>query len=107
MYYKTLSKKFNNHLLQVKIYWSKLKKIYNKKKNSLIQPLLVNDKFATVVKAKACIFNKFLAEQCTSLKNDSVLPVNQIFLSQSRLNSLDFNEDETLKIIRALNIYKL
>ena len=107
MYYKTLSKKFNNPLLQVKIYWSKLEKIYNKKKNSLIQPLLVNGKFATVVKAKACIFNKFLAEPCTSLKNDSVLPVNQIFLSQSRLNSLDFNEDETLKIIRALNIYKL
>ena len=42
----------------------------------------------------------------TPLKNDSVLPVNQIFLTQSRLSSLDFNEDKILKIIRALNIYK-
>ena len=39
-------------------------------------------------------------------KNDRVLPVNQMFLTQSRLSSLDFNEDKILKIIRALNIYK-
>ena len=45
---------------------------------------------------KACVFNKFLAEQCRLLKNGSVLPVS----------SLDFNEDKILKIIRALNIYK-
>ena len=39
-------------------------------------------------------------------KNDRVLPVNQMFQTQSRLSSLDFNEDKILKIIRALNIYK-
>ena len=35
-----------------------------------------------------------------------MLLVNQIFLTQSRLNSIDFNEDEVLKVIRALNIHK-
>ena len=50
---------------------------------------------------KANIFNKFFAEQCTPLKNNSVLPVNQMFLTQSRLSSVRFNED---KIVRALNI---
>ena len=39
-------------------------------------------------------------------KNDSVLPINQMFLTQSRLGTLDFNENEILKIIRALNIHK-
>ena len=39
-------------------------------------------------------------------KNDSLLPLNQIFLTQSRLNSLDFNKDEITKIIRALNVNK-
>ena len=29
-----------------------------------------------------------------------------MFFTQSRLNSIDFNEDEVLKIIRALNIHK-
>ena len=55
---------------------------------------------------KANIFNKFFADQCTPLKNNSSLPVNQIFLTQSRLTSIDFDEDELLKIIRALNINK-
>ena len=40
------------------------------------------------------------------MKSDSKIPVNQIFLTQSRLSSLGFNEDEILKIIRALNIHK-
>ena len=48
----------------------------------------------------------FFAEQCTPLKNNSVLPINQNFLTQSRMVSLNFNEDEILKIIRALNIHK-
>ena len=41
-----------------------------------------------------------------SIKNDSVLPINQMFLTQSRLGTIDFNENKMLKIIRALNIHK-
>ena len=59
------------------------------------------------MKAKANIFNNFFPKQCTRLENDSKLPSNQIFLTQSRLSSLDFNEDKFLKIIRTLNIHKV
>ena len=65
-----------------------------------------DDKFVTDIKTKADIFNKFFEEQCTPLKNDSKLPSNQIYLTQSRLVWLNFNEDEILKIIRALIPYK-
>ena len=111
LYYDNLAKKLNNPLLQTKTYWSILKTFYNDKKIPIIPPLLVNDKFVTDIfvtniQMKASIFNKFFADQCTPLKNNSSLPVNQIFLTQSRLTSLDFNEDELLKIIRALNINK-
>ena len=58
------------------------------------------------MKTKVDIFNNFFAEQCTPWKNDSKLPINQIFLTKSRLSSLDINEDDILKIIRALNIHK-
>ena len=34
------------------------------------------------------------------------IPINQRFLTQLRLISLDFNEEEIFKIIRALNIHK-
>ena len=106
MYYENLAKKLNNPLLQAKTYWSILKTFYNDKKIPLIPPLLVDDKHVTDIKTKANIFNEYFAEQCTLLKNNSVLPINQTFLTQSRLTSLDFSEEEILKIIRALNIHK-
>ena len=65
-----------------------------------------DDKFVTDMKTKADIINQFFAEQYTTLKNDSKLPSNQIYLRQSRLVSLNFNEDEILKIIRVLNPQK-
>ena len=37
---------------------------------------------------------------------ERIFAVNQIFLTESRLSSLDFNEDGILKVIRALNISK-
>ena len=60
----------------------------------------------TDIKTKANIFNEYFAEQCTPLKNSSVIPIDQRFLTQSRITSLDFNQEEILKIIRALNIHK-
>ena len=92
LYYDNLAKKLNNLLLHAKMYWSILKTFYNDKKIPLIPPLLVDD--------------KFFAEQCTPLDNNSSLPVNQLYLTQSRLTSLDLDDDELLKIIRALNINK-
>ena len=106
LYYENLAEKFNNPLLQTKTYWSILKTFYNDKKIPLIPPLLVDDKFVNDTKTKADIFNNFFAEQCTPLKNAGKLPSNQIYLTQSKLVSLDFNEDEFLKIIRFLNIHK-
>ena len=92
--------------MKAKTYWSILKTFYNDKKIPLIPPLLVDDKHVTNIKTKANIFNEYCAEQCTLLKNSSVLPINQTFLTQSRFTSLDFNEEKILKIIRAFNIHK-
>ena len=41
----------------------------------LIPPLLIDDKFVTDIQTKANILHKFFAEQCTLLRNGSVLPV--------------------------------
>ena len=106
LYYENLAKKLNNPLLQAKTYWSILKTFYNDKKIPLIPPLLIDDKFITDIQTKANAFNKFFAEQCTPLKNNSILPENQIFLTHARLRTLDFNEEEILKVIRNLNINK-
>ena len=91
--------------MQGKTYWSILKSFYDDKKIPLIPPILVNNNFITDIKTKANIFNKFFVEQCTK-NNNSVLPINQMFLTQSKLSTLDFNENKILKTIRELNIHK-
>ena len=105
-YYENLAKKLNNPLLQAKAYWSILKSFYDDRKVPLIPPLLIDDKFVTDIQTKTNILNKFFIDQSQSLNNASDLPTNQIFLAQSRLVSLEFNEGELLQIIRALNINK-
>ena len=70
-YYQKLSKNLIT-------YWSILKTFYNKKNST---------KFVAHIKTKACIFNNIFAEQLKPFKNDSLLAV------QSRLSSLDFNDD--------------
>ena len=107
LHYNNLAKRLNNPLLQAKTYWSILKTFYNDKKIPKIPPLLTDDKFVTDIPTKANIFNKFFADQCTPLKNGSVLPKSQIFLTQSRLCTLHFDEEELIKIIRNLNIHKV
>ena len=106
LYYEILARKLNNPLSQAKTYWSILKTFYNDKNIPLIPPLLIDDKFVTDIKIKANVFNKFFADQCTPLKNNSILPINQIFLTQARLEFLEFNEGEIPKIVRAPNINK-
>ena len=49
---------------------------------------------------------RFFAEQCTPLKNGSVFPSRQEILTQERLCSFDFSDDEILKLIRSLNVQK-
>ena len=61
--------------------------------------------FAFTIRSHS-LFNEYFADHCTLLKNSSVLSINQTFLTQLRLTSLDFNEEEIFKIIRALTIHK-
>ena len=62
---------------------------YNGKNVPLIPSLLVDNKFVTDIKKKANIFDKFFAEQYVPSENDSKLLSYQIFLTQSRLSSLE------------------
>ena len=72
----------------------------------VIPPLLVNNKFVTDFKVKANIFNDFFSKQCTPLANGSKLPENQVYLTNSRINSVPFSDDLVINIIRNLNVNK-
>ena len=105
LYYDNL-KKLNDPILQLKTYWSILKGFYNGKRVSVIPPLLVNKKLVTDFKTKANIFNDFFNKQCTPPANGSKLPENQVYLTNSRINSVPFSDDSLTNIIRNLNVNK-
>ena len=67
---------------------------------------MVKGRFVPDVKTDTNVFKNFFVEQCTPLNNDKIFSACQIFLTESRLCSLDCNEDEILKKIRDLNIHK-
>ena len=67
---------------------------------------MIDDNLITTIQTKTNIFNKFFANQFQPLNSASDLPTNQIFLTQSRLRSSDFNKGELIQVIRALNINK-
>ena len=73
----------------------------------VIPPLLVNNKFVIDFKAKANIFNDFFSKQCTTLANGSKLPENQVYLTNSGINSVPFSDNLVINIIRNLNVTKV
>ena len=88
-----------------KSYRTTLKNILNKKKNSVIPPLLENGVFITNFQAKADIFNELFVEQCSIIPNNSVLPP-LIFRTNNKLSNIAIDETEILKLIRKLNTNK-
>ena len=106
-YYHHLSLKLNNPNTSAKTSWSILKSFYNDTKVPLlISPLLVNNKTVSDFTKKANRFNDFFAAQCTPLTNSCVLPSTISCKNYSRLNSISFEKEDILKIIRNLNVNK-
>ena len=71
---KKLGKKLSDPSTGTKSCWTTLKNITNKKKISVIPPLLENGVFIANLQAKADIFNELFVEQCSIIPNNSVLP---------------------------------
>ena len=105
--YHHLSLELNNPNISAKTCWSILKSLYNDTKVPLIPPLLVNNQIVSDFTKKPNLFNDFFATQCTPLlTNNSVLPSAVSFMTYSRLNSISFEKEDILKIIRNLNVNK-
>ena len=104
--YHHLSLKLNSPNSSAKTYWSIPNSFYNDTKVPLIPPLLVNNKIVSDFANKANLFNNFFAAQCTPLTNSSVLPLTISFKTHSKLNSISFEKEDILKIIRNLNVNK-
>ena len=90
-----------------KKYWKVAKQVYGSKKIIGIPSLVVENLPITTSSAKAEKFNTYFADQQTQ----PVVPFNHtlppiIFLTQSRLSSIETNQTEVAKILKGLDIGK-
>ena len=52
---------------------------------------------------KADLFNSYFANQCTLINSNTTLPVNVQYLTDKRLSSFDFSEDDIMKVVQKLD----
>ena len=99
-----LSPSLNNPATSAKTYWAILKIFYSRKKISLIPPLVINDQLITDFQEKANYFNLYFAKQCTPIENDSSIPTETKCLCDATISAVDFEDQDILKIMQALDI---
>ena len=104
-YLNNLGNKLNDPFLGPKKYWSILNTFLNKKKITLIPPILHNDTFVTDMKETADIFNICFSLQCSPFRNSSTLP-NFKYRTERRLRLFEINQRIILNIINSLNVNK-
>ena len=102
-YYSKLSMKLSNAGTSSKTYWSILKSFLNDNKIPIIPLLYHNGNFINDFRQKGELFNSFFAEQRSILQNSSKLPTNLAPRTDQSLTSINFSQDDILKIIQNLN----
>ena len=95
--------KLSNAETSSKAYWSILKSFVNDKKIPTIPPLYHNSNFITNFCQKAELFKSFFAEKFSILLNSNKLPTNLAPRTDQSLTSVNFSQDDILKIIQNLN----
>ena len=58
------------------------------------------------MREKAELFNAFFANQCSLIKNTSVLPTNSESLTDKSLSNITFTDNDIGKIIKSLDLNK-
>ena len=105
-YYCHLAKKLNDPQTNAKTYCSILKTFFNVRKILVTPPLLIDGKLVSDFKEKVNRFNEFFSHQCTPLNNGSEYPNHPIFVTNERLSSVVFDDQDIMKFITTLNINK-
>ena len=98
-----LSQSLNKPAASAKTYWTILRTFYSGKKIPLILPLVIKDQLKADFREKASFFSLYFAKQCTPIKNDSFIPAETNCLSDVTILAVDFEDQDIVKIIRALD----
>ena len=98
-----MANKLNDLQRNSKAYWSLLKCFLNNKKIPLIPPLFHENKFVTNFLERVELFNTFFSKQCSLINNGSTLPTHMKYLTNNRLSSISFSQEDIAKKIQNLD----
>ena len=96
-YFSKIAKKLSDPSISSKNYWFILKSSLKGKKVPCIPPIFHENKFVTD-------FTSFFANQCSLIKNTSVLPTNCENLAGKSLSNITFTGNDIGKIIKGLDL---
>ena len=85
-----------------KSYWVVLNNFLNNTKIPSVPPIPISGETITNIVEKVNIFNEFFASQCTSLENNSKLPL-LLINTDKLLNTVSIKKDYITSIIKLLN----
>ena len=105
MYFSNLGQKLSNPTNGIKIFWSTMNRLIDKKKNINVPPLLESGLFVTNIEAKANILNEYFVKMCSEKSTSSTLPS---FIPRSRndLVGLTITTEVVIQLIRSLDSKK-
>ena len=69
--------------------------------------MIHNSQFVVDFKEKSELFNSFFARQCTNIETGSSLPTQLLRRINESINTINFNENDILNVIRMLDSSKL
>ena len=105
-YYNALATKLSDPTTSSKTYWSVLKIFYNTKKVPVIPPVLIENKSETDFFKKLITSIRLLLLKCTPPSNTNSLPSSLDLEAEARVTSINFSDNDILKIIRSLDTNK-
>ena len=88
-----------------KTYWKIVNNLLDKCKIPRIPPLLVADKFVTICKEKATLFNNYFVAQCQPFQNISKLPEPNL-LTRVKLDTFEITSEQIANILTGFKVNK-
>ena len=102
-YFQNLSDKLSSESPNSKSYWTLLKSFLSNTKIPCIPPLFHLNRYIVDFKEKCDLFNCFFSDQCSLIDTNSIIPSDNLKLTNNVLSNIEINAEEILNIIRTLN----
>ena len=105
-YFAKIAKKLSDPNISSKTYWPILKCFLTGEKVPCILPIFHENRFIIDFREKAELFNSFFANQCSFVRNSSVLPTDFELFTDKSLSNITFTDNDIGRIISSLDSNK-